>query len=423
MKDAVGYELSGGDARALDRLELAFHQYRCFADDPLETVDAALQLAPDLVMGHALRAWLMLASADGHAVPLARQSLQSAAALPHNEREAMHLKAIGQWCAGQWRAAALTLEDLSLAYPLDSLALKAGHALDYFTGDARMLHDRIARALPAWSAGVPGWHSVLSMWAFGLEENGHYAQAEKLGRQAVELQPRDAWGQHAVAHVMEMQGRRSEGIAWMTQNSGWQEQSPLGVHNWWHLALQHLALGDTARVLALFDSRIRRPEAAFQLELIDASSMLWRLRLAGVDVGDRWNHVADQWAPNAGLGWCAFNDWHAAMAFVSAGREDALLTLAAAQAEALSRTDDAARFLGEVGLAATQGVVAYGRGDFARAVELLRPVRSRSHAFGGSVAQRDLLDLTLIDAARRAGQSALADALVQERQVRADQRH
>ncbi len=423
MKDAAGYEISGANAQATDRLEQAFHQYRCFADDPLASVDGALTLAPELVMGHALRAWLMLASADGSAVPVARQSLQAAIALPHNEREGMHLRAISQWCEGQWRAAARTLEDLNVAYPLDALALQAGHALDYFLGDARMLHDRIARVMPAWSSGVPGWHFVLSMQAFGLEENGHYAQAEKLGRQAVALQPRDAWGQHAVAHVLEMQGRRSEGIAWMVQNTGWQEANALGIHNWWHLALHHLALGDTAKVLALYDAHICKPQGAFQLDLIDASALLWRLRLQDVEVGDRWKLIADQWTPAAGLGWCAFNDWHAAMAFVAAGRDEALFTLAQAQSQALQRSDDASRFLREVGLAATQGVIAHGKGDFARAVELLRPVRSASHSFGGSVAQRDLLDLTLIDAARRAGQAALAGALQQERDARAQQRH
>lgn len=422
MKDAAGYDISGGNAAAIDRLEQAFHQYRCFADDPLGSVDSALQLAPELVMGHALRAWLMLACADGHAVPLARQSLHAALALPHNEREAMHLRAIAQWSEGQWRAAARTLEDLNVAYPRDALALQAGHALDYYLGDTRMLHDRIARVLPAWSSSVPGWHFVLAMQAFGLEENGYYVQAEKVGRQAVALEPRDAWGQHAVAHVMEMQGRRSEGIAWMEGNLGWQDSTGLGIHNWWHLALHHLALGDTAKVLALYDERIAKPVGAFQLELIDASALLWRLHLQNVDVGDRWKQVADQWTPAAGLGWCAFNDWHAAMAFVADGRKDALFTLAQAQSQALQRSDDAGRFLREVGLAATQAVIAHGQGDHARAVELLRPVRGASFAMGGSVAQRDLLDLTLLDAAQRAGQTALASALQQEREARAGQR-
>lgn len=419
MKDAAGYDISGGNAGATDRLEQAFHQYRCFADDPLGSVDSAVQLAPELVMAHALRAWLMLAGADGHAVPLARQSLHAALALPHNEREGMHLRAISQWIEGQWRGAARTLEDLNVMYPRDALALQVGHALDYYLGDTRMLHDRIARVLPDWSSGVPGWHLVLSMQAFGLEENGHYNQAEKLGRQAVELEPRDAWGQHAVAHVMEMQGRRSEGIAWMVGNAGWQDSTGLGIHNWWHLALHHLALGDTAKVLALYDERIAKPVGAFQLELIDASALLWRLRLQNVDVGDRWKPVADQWAPAAGLGWCAFNDWHAAMAFIATGREGDLFTLGQAQSQALQRNDDAGRFLREVGLAATHGVIAHGKGDYARAVDLLRPVRSASFAMGGSVAQRDLLDLTLIDAARRSGQAALSTALQQERDSRA----
>ena len=126
-------------------------------------------------------------------------------------------------------------------------------------------------------------------------------------------------------------------------------------------ALHHLALGDTAKMLALYDAHICKPEGAFQLDLIDCSALLWRLRLQDVDVGDRWKQIADQWTPAAGLGWCAFNDWHAAMALVAAGRDDALFTLAQAQSQALSRSDDASRFLREVGLAATQGVVAHGK--------------------------------------------------------------
>ena len=239
-KDTVGYTLSGGNAHALDLLEQALHQFRCFADNPLATAEAALAEAPDLVMAQVLRAWLYLLSSEAAAVAPAREALAAARELPHNEREAWHLRAIAQLCDGHWRAAALTLEDLSVHYPLDALALQAGQQLDFFVGDARMLRDRIARALPAWSATLPGWHAVLGMQAFGLEETGDYARAERLGRQAVDLQPRDAWAQHAVAHVLEMQGRRDEGIEWMRGNEGWQTDNFLAVHNWWHLALFHI---------------------------------------------------------------------------------------------------------------------------------------------------------------------------------------
>ncbi|MDP2743031.1 MAG: tetratricopeptide repeat protein [Hydrogenophaga sp.] len=422
MKDTLGLKLSGGNARAIDLLEQALHEFRCFAGNPVATAEAALAEAPDLVMAQVLRAWLYLLSSEAGAVAPAREALAAARELPHNEREAWHLRAIAQLCDGQWRAAALTMEDLSAHYPLDALALQVGQQIDYFVGDSRMLRDRIARALPAWSTGMPGWHAVLGMQAFGLEETGDYLRAERLGRQAVELQPNDAWAQHAVAHVMEMQGRRDEGIEWMRGNEGWQTDSFLAVHNWWHLALYHLAQGDSTEVLALYDGPIHGHRPEIHAELVDASALLWRLALAGADVGTRWSALAERWSRFAGDGHYAFSDWHAAMAFVGAGREDLLQTLLQAQADAMTRNDDNAAFTSEVGFAVTRAFIAFGQQDWARAVALLRPVRSQSHRFGGSHAQRDVIDLTLIAAAQRSGQTALASALTQERRLLARQR-
>lgn len=422
MKDALNQTLSGGNARAMDLLEQALHEFRCFAGNPVATAEAALTEAPDLVMAQVLRAWLYLLSSEAGAVAPAREALAAARELPHNEREAWHLRAIAQLCDGQWRAAALTLEDLSAHYPLDTLALQAGQQIDFFVGDSRMLRDRITRALPAWSAGMPGWHAVLGMQAFGLEETGDYLRAERLGRQAVELQPNDAWAQHAVAHVMEMQGRRDEGIEWMLGNTGWQTDNFLAVHNWWHLALHHLAQGDVPEVLALYDGPIHGHRPEIHVELVDASALLWRLWLKGVDVEPRWAQLAERWAPFAGDGHYAFSDWHAAVAFVGAGREDLLQTLLQAQSDAMTRSNDNAAFTAEVGSAVTRAAIACGQGDWRRAVTLLRPVRSASHRFGGSHAQRDLIDLTLITAAQRSGQTRLARALEQERQALAEQR-
>ncbi len=423
MKDAVGYTLSGGNARGLEQLELALHQFRCLADNPVATAEAALAESPDLVMAHVLTAYLYLLSSEAAGVAPARQALEAARQLPHNEREARHLLAIEQLCAGTWRAAALTLEDLNAHYPLDALALQAGQQIDFFLGDTRMLRDRLARVLPAWSPQVTGWHAVLGMAAFGLEETGDYTRAERLGREAVALQPRDAWAQHAVAHVLEMQGRRQEGIQWMLSNAGWQQNSFLGVHNWWHLALYHLAHGENSEVLALFDGPINNANSAIHLELVDASALLWRLNLQGVDVGDRWQSVADRWEPSAGDAYYAFSDWHAAMAFVGAGREGALKTLLQAQERAMAGAGDNAAFTREVGSAATRAFIAFGQHDWARTVDLLRPIRSQAHRFGGSHAQRDLIDQTLIAAARLSGRTVLATALEQERQSLARQRH
>lgn len=302
MRDAVGYTLSGCNPQALDLIERARHEYRCFTGDPLATADAALAAAPELVMARVLRAWLLLLSTEAPAAALAEPALASARGQPHDERESLHLQAIELLSKGQWHAAGRVLEALSALYPLDALALQVGQQIDFFCGDTRMLRDRILAVLPAWSDAVPGWHAVLGMLAFGLEENGDYARAERLGRQAVELEPRDAWAQHAVAHVLEMQGRRDEGIRWMEDNPGWRQDNFLAVHNWWHLALHHLARGDSAAALKLYDGPIHGHRPAVVAELIDASALLWRAELLGHAVGDRWVGLAERWAPHAGTG-------------------------------------------------------------------------------------------------------------------------
>jgi len=263
---------------------------------------------------------------------------------------------------------------------------------------------------------MPGYHALLGMLAFGLEETGRYAAAERFGRRCVELQPRDGWGQHAVAHVMEMQGRRAEGVAWMrTNQAGWSEDSFFALHNWWHLALFHLGLDQIDETLALLDGPVAGGSSALVLEMIDASALMWRLQLRGQDLGDRWQALAARWRPTADSGLYAFNDLHAMMAFVSVDDQGSADAVTRAQARALHGDADNAAFTRDVGAAATQAIRAFGEGRYADTVELLRPVRSQAHRFGGSHAQRDLLDQTLIEAARRAGRTALWQALRNER--------
>ena len=417
LKDTSGHAVSGATAASLDLFETALHELRCYVDDPVSTVQRALDASPEMPMAHVLHAYLFLLGTEPEGRAVARDSHRAAQALPADARERAHIEAVGLMADGRWRAAGRVLEDLSIEYPRDALALQAGHLSDFYVGDSRMLHDRIARALPHWSASMPGYHAVLSMQAFGLEETGRYARAEKMGRQAVELQPRDGWGQHAVAHVMEMQHRRREGIAWMRSNAAdWSEGSFFAVHNWWHTALFHLGLDEVDEVLALFDGPIAGGQSVLALDLIDASAMLWRLQLRGIDVGTRWEPVADRWAPMARAGNYAFNDMHAMMAFAMAGRSADAHALLETQAAAAEADDDNADFMLEVGHAATRAVKAHADGDFAATVQLLRPIRNKAHRFGGSHAQRDLLDQTLIDAARRDGQAALAQALLAERE-------
>jgi hypothetical protein len=151
------------------------------------------------------------------------------------------------------------------------------------------------------------------------------------------------------------------------------------------------------------------------MDMVDASALLWRLHLRGVDAGDRWQHVADAWAPVADAGLYAFSDAHAMMAFVGAGRSDLMQRVLDAQEAAMQRPGDNAAFTREVGQPLAKSIKAFGNGDYAEAVRLIRPVRGIAARFGGSHAQRDVFDLTLVEAAFRSGQGELARALSAER--------
>jgi hypothetical protein len=416
VTDMRGHRLTGASDASLPHYETALRQLNIYAGDPLASADAAIAESSDFVMAHALKAWLNLLGTEPAGLTVAQEALEAAEHLPATDQEVRHLTAIVHLLDGRWHMAARVLEDLTIDYPRDLLALQVGHQLDFFRGEARMLRDRIARALPAWSPKVPGYHAVLGMHAFGLEEAGQYAEAEISGRKAVDMEPRDAWAQHAVAHVMEMQGRQKEGIKWMRHNTeGWSRESFFAVHNWWHLALYHLELGEIDDVLALFDGPIYGARSRVILDMVDASAMLWRLTLRGVDVGDRWEALADAWEPVADAAIYAFNDAHAMMAFVGAGRNRPAQRLLAAQMAAMRGAGDNVDFTRVVGQPVTLAIKAFGDGNYGETVRLLRSVRNIAHRFGGSHAQRDVLDLTLIEAALRAGQQALAAALTAER--------
>jgi hypothetical protein len=416
LKDEWGNATTGATRESLEHYEHALGLFRCYIGDPVGVADAALRASPGMVMGHVLKAYLHLLGTEPGGLPVASAAHAAAVRLPANAREAGHVHAIGQILVGRWRDASRTLEDVSVDAPCDPLALQAGHLIDFLTGDSRMLRDRIARALPAWDQRVPGYHAMLGMHAFGLEETGDYARAEAQGRRGVELEPRDAWAHHAVAHVMEMQCRQQEGIAWLRADpEAWSRDSSFAVHLWWHLALFHLEHGDIDAVLALYDGPIYGQRSAVVFDMLDASALLWRLTLRGIDVGFRWEALADKWEPIADAGNYAFNDAHAMMAFVGARRGNAVERLLEAQHAVMEDVTDNSMFTREVGHPVACAIRAFGESEYAETVRLLRRVRRDAYRFGGSHAQRDLLDLTLIEAALRGGQSALASALIAER--------
>ncbi len=326
-RDELGNPITATSPALVEAYERAVRELQCYRGDPVATIQAALSEDPSFAMGQVQHGYLHLLGTEPTGFPLAQTSYDAAWGGAMTDRERAHLRALGHLIRSEWRAAGRVLEDITVEHPRDALALQVGHLVDFYTGDSRMLRDRIARALPQWSAAMPGYHAIVGMHAFGLEETALYDRAEASGRRAVELEPRDAWAWHAVAHCLEMQGRQQEGIAWLTSDAdAWSQDNFFAVHNWWHLALFHLDQDDTETALKLFDGPIHGARSEMVLGLVDASALLWRLHLRGVRLGSRWAAVADAWEPHAGAGNYAFNDAHAVMAFVGADRPNARAT-------------------------------------------------------------------------------------------------
>ncbi len=417
LTDATGHRLSGANPSSLAHFEQAARELLCLVDDPVGQHRSRDRGEPRDDDGSSAEG---VAASARHRAGRTRGREGVPALLPRRSTPTSANAATSvrrrRWPRVAGRKPRSALEDLNMRYPRDTLALQVGHQIDFFRGDSRMLRDRIARVLPAWDPAVPGWHAVLGMHAFGLEETGDYAAAEARGRRSVELEPRDSWGWHAVAHVHEMRNAPRDGIAWLEPSRAtWSKGSFLGTHNAWHLALCQLELDRHDEVLRLYDEAIGGTGSAVVLDLVDASALLWRLHLRGVALGERGAAIAERWATHGAGGSYAFNDLHAMIAYVLADRPREQQALIEAQQEAMRSDLDNAAFTRDIGHPATLAVQAFGAGDFARAAALLRPVRSGAHRFGGSHAQRDLIDLTLLAAADRAGDRSLAAALAAER--------
>jgi tetratricopeptide (TPR) repeat protein len=418
LHDCRDVPVSTGNARSLAGYEEAVELMHSYFGDPVGRIDAALAEDPGFVMGHALRAGIMVSAADKGVEPMLKQSVEAAEALwsRANERERGHVAAARLWLDGDFEGATRRYAAILADYPRDSLALQLAHLGAFYLGHSASLRDFVARVLPYWDESVPGFNYVLGMRAFGLEEMGDYKRAEATGRRAVELNPRDPWAIHAVAHVMEMEGRPADGIAWLTEREkDWAPDNGFAFHNWWHLALFHLDLGQADRVRALYDQRIRRQGSTTALEMVDAAALLWRLDLRGIDVEARWKELADCFEPMAGDAYYAFTDAHAMMAFTADRRDKSAATLLAALERRAAEGGTNGMMTRDVGLPFARAIQAFGRGQFGEAIELLLAVRPIAHRFGGSHAQRDIVALTLLEAAIRGRQYRLARALVAER--------
>ena len=412
--DAVGLPLTTQSAEAAAAFDHAIAGYLSYRADGMQRLTALLDADPECGMAHVLKGYFAMLAYKQAALPMARQATADAARLLAHAtpREQAHLAALVAWTGLEPdRAAAIWEEQILRDHPRDILAFRLAHFVNFWLGRPATMLASVQAVAPHWGDELPGYNAILGCACFANEECGRYIQAEEAGRAAIARDPGDLWAAHGVAHVMEMQGRRGEGLIWLDALARhWEGSNNLRHHLWWHAAMFKLEHGDHAGVLALYDaqfrnlaSRLVEAQPDLYIDVQNATSMLWRLVRHGVNVGDRWNELADKAEARIGDCLSAFSLPHWMMALAASGRFEAAQRMLAAMRDFAQGPGSLRKLVGETALPVTEAVLLHARGEHARVVAVMRPVLGTMHQLGGSHAQQDVLEQLYLDAAMQAG--------------------
>lgn len=418
LYDGFGAPVSHNNQSHIDRLTDAARLMLGYAPDPLGMITRLLEEAPDFVMARCFLCGMYLVASDKRKQPKLAEEFTKLKAIAGwaNERERGHIMAIGRWLDGDFYASSQAYADILFHYPRDLIALQFGHQTDFLLGHISSTRDRPARIASHWSESDADYSFVLGMQAFGLEEAGHYAQAEQMALHCVTLNPRDTWGVHALAHCYEMQGKTDAGISFMERcEEMWGGNNFLSIHNRWHLGLYYIEECQFDRALAMHDAYMKVTPKSELMDGHDSAALLWRLHLDGIDAGYRWEPAARLYEEVLDQAYMCFTDMHAMFAFMATGRFDQASRLIRALEANLSGPTTSSFVIRGAGLPIMKGIFAFGQGDFENAKNLLAGYRHNSHLFGGSIAQRDVINLTLLAAASRSGDRAMVEGLIAER--------
>lgn len=403
---------SAAAGEAFDHTVLGYLKYR--ADTP-ERLARTLAADPEFGLALCLQGYFAMTSFKQANVAGAVQAAAKARPLlaKATEREQAHLQALEAWIAGDLDRTLAAWEEILARHPTDILALRLAHFVNFWLGRPAAMRASIERVLPKWGRELAGYGTLLSCRCFASEECGDYAIAEPAGWAALELDRADFWGTHALAHVMEMQGRQRDGIDLLESSEGhWAGGNNLLHHLWWHRGLFHLERREFDAVLELYDRRFRNLGSPLiqavpdlYIDIQNAASMLFRLERQDIDVGNRWIEIADLAEQRIGDCLSAFTLPHWMMALAAAGRDEAAQRMLAAMRDFGGGKGTVAPIVAQVALPVCAAVLAHRHGEYARAVDLMRPALDRMHELGGSHAQQDVLQQLFVDSAAKAGRT------------------
>jgi predicted Zn-dependent protease len=382
----------------------------------IEGVVRAADAFPGDVLVNAYAGVLSMLLESSEAPANAGRYLRAAEAAPSaNTREravVAHLKA---WIADDIPGALAISRAIVADHPRDLAMVKLHQYHAFNLGDfPEML--RIAEAAIAANENVAQMHG---MHAFALEQCHLLPEAEAAARAALALQATEPWAHHALAHVMLTQGRIDEGAAFLEGvAAGWEPlNSFIYTHNWWHLALFYLSQGRGEAARAVYDERVWARVKSYSQDQVGAVSLLARLEFAGVEVGDRWDELADHLAVRAADTVQPFLSLQYLYGLARAGRPQAEVLVAAIRERAAATPAFAREAWADVALPAAEGLEAFLAGDAAAAVRKLGAVLPRMVEIGGSHAQRDLFEQIYLEALLADGRWTRAQQVLEQRRA------
>ncbi|NNK77389.1 MAG: tetratricopeptide repeat protein [Litoreibacter sp.] len=424
LRDIYGQTTSLQKLTTLEDWNATLEAFMAHAAVTPEHLARTLAAEPDFALGHAVKGLFYLLLGRRELVETAREghlaAKSAAQRCPVSDRERGFIDALGAWLGGQPSAAIARLEEVLTANPADTLAMKLSHAIRFVLGDGAGMLRSVEAVMPAYAPDHAGLGYLMGCHAFALEENGDFAHARFVGRQGLALRPDDAWGLHAVAHVYDMTGDAAGGLDWLEGREGaWAHCNNFRYHVWWHKALMHLDLGQHRDVLALYDHEIRQDKTDDYRDISNATSLLSRLELDGVDVGPRWEELAEISANRTEDGCLIFADLHYLLGLIGGGRDAAVKTLMdRIYRDAQRGSNEMDGRMARPGLSAAAGLEAFGDGDYKTAFLNLAHARHSMQRIGGSHAQRDVFERLTIDSGIRAGLLSEAELILRDRMAR-----
>ncbi len=418
--DFSGCETSLPSAEALEAWNATIRAFLAHGASTPVHLGKTIELAPDFAQAQAARGLFMLLLGRSELVQTAREALTSAqsslARTDATARERLYVEALAAWIGGHPSKSAAILEDILLTHPHDALAMKLVQAIQFVMGRPEEMRASLERIMPAYTD-----HEALGYlkgcYAFTLEETGEYQAAETAGREGLLISPNDAWGLHAVAHVYDMTARAEDGLFWLSgREAAWEHCNNFRYHVWWHIALMHLDLGQVDEALALYDAEIRADKTDDYRDISNAASLLSRLEIEGMNVGGRWEELADISENRTGDGCLVFADLHYMLSLMGGKRDAAIATMLRRMShDANRRETEIDALMHHPGLSAANGLEAFGEGSYAEAFLNLTAARKDMQTIGGSHAQRDVFERLTIEAALRGGYLDAAERMLKDR--------